>query len=374
LWTGFLGLRRSLANPHFASCQPARTFRRLPRLKIFILKPSSLGDVVQALPVLRLLKRHRPEAQIHWWIDAGLAPLLEGDPDLASIVPFDRRRWRSPSRWADAWRGLMWMRRQRFDWVIDLQALARSALVAWLCGGRFTVGLEDLREGAATFYDIAVPRPSPLTHAVDWYLEVLRRPGVPVHADFDWLPRRAAIAASVVSRWPSAGATWPGLQPGARWLNKRWPIQAYAALVQRLAIDDPTLRFAVFGGGADRALADAVCAARPDRCLNLAGEINLLEMVEWIRRLRALVSNDTGPMHVAAALRIPVIALFGPTEPRRTGPYGQIDRILQHRLPCVPCLKSRCHYPHPLECLHRITVSQVCDAVRRRLEDPPRPS
>jgi len=341
-------------------------------LKVLILKPSSLGDVVQALPVLRLLKRHRPGAQVHWWIDRRLAPLLEGDPDLTELIPFARHHWRSLRCWPAAWRGLAWLRRQRYDWVVDLQALARSGVVAWLVRGRLTIGLEDLREGAATLYDVRVPRPSPATHAVDWYLAVLSRLAVPVHSDFTWLPPRPQIADRIAARWPSAGATWISVQPGARWSNKRWPVEFFAAVVERLADGHPELRFAVLGGGDDRALAEAVCAARPDRCLNLAGENSLLEMVEWIRRSRLTISNDTGPMHVAAALGKPVVALFGPTEPRRTGPYGQTDRVLQARLPCVPCLRSRCHHVRPLECLRLITVSHVCDAVRQRLAEFPR--
>src|SRR5581483_11138905 len=94
-----------------------------PPVKILILKPSSLGDIVQALPVLRLLKLRWPESEIFWWIDSGLAPLLEGDPDLAGVVRFERRRWASPRHWPEMWRSILWMREQAFDLVIDLQCL-----------------------------------------------------------------------------------------------------------------------------------------------------------------------------------------------------------------------------------------------------------
>jgi len=339
-------------------------------LKILILKPSSLGDVVQALPVLRLLRKRRPDAQVDWWIDAGLAPLLEGDPDLATLIPFDRHRWRTPRIWVDAGRELARMRRARYDLVIDLQALARSSLIAWLARGRLTIGLDDTREGASALYDIRVPRPSPTTHAVDWYLAVLRLLEIPVHRDFVWLPERVEVADRIRARWPGGQMDWVGISPGARWENKRWPAERYAALVARLAEECPQLRFAVLGAASDRALAEAVCAGRPDRCVNLAGKISLPEMVEWIRRCRVLVSNDTGPMHVAAALGTPVVALFGPTDPRRTGPYDQVDHVLQHPLACVPCLKSRCSHAPPLECLRLISVDQVCEEVRQRLGEP----
>ena len=106
-------------------------------MKILILKPSSLGDVVQALPVLRLLKLQWPESEIFWWIDSSLASLLEGDRDLAGIVRFERRRWGSPVNWPEMWRSIRWMRTQQFDLVIDLQCLARTGIFAWLANTSF---------------------------------------------------------------------------------------------------------------------------------------------------------------------------------------------------------------------------------------------
>ncbi len=336
-------------------------------MKILILKPSSLGDVVQALPVLRLIKRHRPASQIYWWIDSQLGPLLEGDPDLAGVVPFERRRWASPLRWSEVWRSVRWLREQRFDWVIDLQCLLRSGVFGWLANGGLSVGLDEPREGARGFYDHIVPRPSPLTHAVDWYLLVLPVLGVPVGGDFQWLPLRPAVAESVRRRWPVAGARWIALQPGARWLDKRWPVESYAELVRLLAPSYPEHHFAILGGEDDRPLGEVIARAHPARCLDLTGRLSLPEMVEWLRLSELLVSNDTGPMHVAAALGTPLIALFGPTEPRRTGPYRQLEHVLQLNLPCVPCRKARCGYTQPFECLRGIPPPVVFAAVQKRL-------
>ena len=103
------------------------------------------------------------------------------------------------------------------------------------------------------------------------------------------------------------------------------------------------------------------------RCLDLTGKLSLPEMVEWMRRSELLVTNDTGPMHVAAALGKPVVALFGPTTPRRTGPYRQLEHVLQLSLPCVPCLKSRCRYAKPLECLRALPPSAAVQAAMARL-------
>ncbi len=336
-------------------------------MKIFILKPSSLGDVVQALPVLRLLKRHQPTSSIYWWIEASLGPLLEADPDLAGLVRFDRRRWASPARWAEGARSLERLRGEAFDLVIDLQALARSSVVAWLVRGRVTVGLDDPREGAPAFYDLRVPRSSALTHAVDWYLDVLRALAVPVGWDFDWLPARRDIQTAVRQRWCLDAAPFIAFQPGARWATKRWPAGHFAELLRLLAGDLPTHRFVVLGAAAETDLARALAAVAPDRCLNLAGKTTLPEMVECVRLSTLLVTNDSGPMHIAAALGRPVVGLFGPTEPRRTGPYGQMDGALQMRLPCVPCLRGHCRHQPPLECLTALSPERVRRAVVERL-------
>jgi lipopolysaccharide heptosyltransferase II len=337
-------------------------------LKILILKPSSLGDVVQALPVLRLLKRHLPASEIFWWIDAHLAPLLEDDPDLAGIVRFERRRWAAPRHWPEMFRSIHWMREQHFDWVIDLQCLARSGAFAWLANGKFLIGLDDAREGARGFYDLAVRRASFHTHAIDWYLAVLPPLGVPVHHHFQWLPERPQVARAVKSKWPIGNARWIAIQPGARWLHKRWPVEFFAELVQLLARKFSDAHFAVLGGEEDKPLGEIISRAGPDRCFNLCGQTSLLETIEWLRLCEMMITNDTGPMHVAAALGKPLIALFGPTEPRRTGPYRQLNNVLRIELPCSPCLKSHCIYVNPNECLNGLSPVAVFEFARKKLQ------
>ena len=341
-------------------------------MKILILKPSSLGDVVQALPVLRLLKRHLPASEIFWWIDSNLAPLLEGDPDLAGVVRFERRRWASPRHWPEMFRSLRWLRAQNFDWVIDLQCLARSGVFAWLASGKFLIGLDEVREGARGFYDLAVRRASFHTHAVDWYLAVLPHLGVPVHGNFQWLPERPQIAAEMKRKWPGKTERrtpdWIAIQPGARWANKRWPVKYFTVLIRLLAAKFSGVRFAILGGEEDQPLGEIVSRADPERCLNLCGQTSLPEMVEWVRLCDLMITNDTGPMHVAAALGKPLVALFGPTEPRRTGPYRQLDDVLRIDLPCSPCLKSHCAYSKPNECLNALSPAAVFEFARKKLE------
>jgi ADP-heptose:LPS heptosyltransferase len=131
------------------------------------------------------------------------------------------------------------------------------------------------------------------------------------------------------------------------------------------------LNFAILGGAEDEALGHTIAQALPGRCLDLTGKLSLPEMVEWIRWSELMVTNDTGPMHVAAALGKRVVPLFGPTEPARTGPYGQIQHALQLDLPCVPCMRSYCTYFKPLECLRALSPAAVFDTVRKRLAEVP---
>jgi heptosyltransferase I len=336
--------------------------------RVLILKPSSLGDVVQALPVLRLLKRDRPGSEVYWWLNESLAPLLEGDPDLAGLFLFSRRGWGSLARWRELIRQVRQMRRLTFDCVVDLQSLARSGWIAWLANGKLTVGLDDAREGARGFYDLIVSRPDYYTHAVDWYLAVLTALGVPAQGDFEWLPERPAVAAAVRSKWGATGV-WVGLTPGARWSNKRWPVESYAELVQLLHRGRPWLKFVVLGSREDGELGRVLAESAPGAVLDLTGRTTLPEMVEWVRRCEVLVTNDTGPMHVAAAVKCPVVALFGPTEPRRTGPYRQLDGVLRRSdLACVPCMSDRCHHAVPMDCLLGIGVETVAARVEWHLK------
>ena len=338
---------------------------RAARLKILILKPSSLGDVVHAMPVLRLLKLEFPESEIHWWLEDRLRPLLVGDPDLAAVAPFERRQWRSAQGWWRTVRVGWGLRRQRFDWVIDLQALARSAWFAWLANGALTVGLDSGREGARGLYDRVVARPHPDAHAVEWNLAVLHALGVPTDRSFEWLPHWPDAAAAIRQRQANDNVRWIMLCPGARWENKRWPTANFAALIKHLLAADAGLNIGVLGGREDQPLGRVLATENPGRCLDLTGQTSLPELVEWLRLGELLVNNDTGPMHIAAALGKPVVALFGPTHAGRTGPWQAPGEVLQADLPCVPCRKRTCANPIDRECLHVLSPERVAAAVGR---------
>lgn len=341
-------------------------------MKILILKPSSLGDVVHALPVLRLLKLHLPESKVFWWLETGLTPLLADDPDIAGIFSFERNAWATPRRWPQMWECVRAMRRERFDWALDLQGLARSGIFAWLANAGLVAGLDNPREGgregARMYYDVVAPRVKPGTHAVDRYVGILPKLGVPVHGNFQWLPERPQVAARVREKWQTAGARWIVLLPGARWNTKQWPVEHFCELTKQVAPLGKELRFVILGGKDDCALGRTIAEADPAHCLDLTGQTSLPEMIEWIRLSELVITNDTGPMHIAAALGRRVVALFGPTEPSGTGPYGQRENVLQLKEPpCIPCMKGECGFARPLACLRDITPGMVLERVKKSL-------
>lgn len=332
-------------------------------LKVLILKPSSLGDVIHALPVLRVLKGHYPQAEVHWWVEDSLAPLLENDQDLTTLQIFNRRNWCSPIGVFRELRSALKLRRERYDWVIDLQGLARSAWFGWLVRGKVTVGVDSGREGARAFYDVAVSRATPETHAVDWYLDVARAMGVDVSGDYEWLAKQPCTD----SRLPDPKAKLVVFCPGARWPNKRWPMEHFARLAAELQLRENHLRIAILGSSEDAGLSRAISNAAPNTCLDLAGKTALLDMVEWLRHARVVVANDSGPLHIAVALDRPLVALYGPTHVNRTGPYCRSDDAMRVSLHCAPCQVSYCKNPIDRECLRAISPGVVADAVQAYL-------
>lgn len=332
-------------------------------MKLLILKPSSLGDVIHALPVLRLIKRQRPHWQVHWWIAEGLAPLLENDPDLSAIHPFQRKGWNTPTGLMRGAKQFFQLHREKFDVVLDLQGLARSAFFSWIARPGLSIGLNQHREGAAAAYDVAVDRPSPNAHAVDWCRAVLPNLGLENNDEFTWMPSRES---SIPKDIPT-GKQLLVLCPGARWENKRWPIDSFETLTRQLLMERGNLRVVVLGGTEDVAMGRRL-SAMGARCIDKTGQTSLPEMVEWIRASDAMLTNDTGPMHVAAALGKPVVALFGPTDPRRTGPYRTQGNVLQStEMDCVPCLSRHCTATRERDCLRSIEAVNVAEAVRSLL-------
>jgi lipopolysaccharide heptosyltransferase I len=330
-------------------------------VKVLILKPSSLGDIIHALPVLRLIKQQRPHWKVHWWIAEHFAPILEMDRDVAALHHFHRNGWGTIG---GLWRGLRQLhqlRKEHFDVVIDLQGLARSALFSWVANGSYTIGLHQHREGAAAFYDVAIERPTLQTHAVDWCQKVLPALGLKSECKFEWIPSKPWIAKKIAGQGYLSSKRWIALCPGARWPSKQWPLESFSRLMEEFN-GDPQVHFVVVGGANDKSAGNQLGVHK--RCLDLTGQTTLPELVEWLRKCDVLVTNDTGPMHIAAAVGTSTVSLFGPTDPHRTGPYQARKNVL-HRtnLDCVPCFQRYCTRAVDRECLQEISPVQVFQAI-----------
>lgn len=338
--------------------------------RILIIKPSSLGDIVHALPTLAALRRRFPLAHMTWLVKrqwAGLLERVEGLDAVWSVEP-TLHGWLSQ---------VPRLRGADFDLAVDLQGLFRSGVMAWLAGCPTRVGFANGREGSPFFYTQRVSAPSPDMHAVDRYLLVAEALGASVQGEpafhFRTLDEDREGVARLLSRHglppshtPYTKGAWIAVNVAARWPTKRWPAAYFAAAIDQLQREGMG-PVALIGGPDERSAAQAVKALTKTELVDLTGETHPGLLPALLKSAALLLTNDSGPMHVAAAVGTPVVALFGPTSPMRTGPYGKQHRVLTSGVSCSPCFSRRCHNRIQIECLTNIAPEQVLEAVRAQL-------
>ncbi|MFZ2448661.1 MAG: lipopolysaccharide heptosyltransferase I [Syntrophobacteraceae bacterium] len=323
--------------------------------KILIIKPSSLGDIIHALQVLAMLYEDFPGAGIDWVVARGFHEILEDHPMIRRLWVIDKNAWKKArNAWATLGdlrtlaRGL---RRERYDIVIDLQGLFRSAMIGLFTGSAERVGWQSAREGARFTYKYRVGF-HPEIHAVERNIQLAEFVGCRMREpSFPFPP--IEISPDILRILPREYAV---IAPFAATAVKSWPARNFAELVSRLPL--PSV---IVGGASDARLADEMAAGSNGRAISLAGKTGLRELAAIISRARFFVSADTGPMHMAAALNVPVFAIFGPTNPVRTGPYGSIHTVIRKEMPCSPCYKRR-----PCDdwgCMSDITPEMVLKAI-----------
>ncbi len=322
--------------------------------KILIIKPSSLGDIVHSLPVLDALFRCFAGSEIHWLVAKGLEGLLEGHPMITRLWVIHKDEWKKISRFhstvAELRRLFRSLRAEGFDCAIDLQGLFRSGLIAKATGASLRIGFEEAKEGSTLFYTHTVAGGRDV-HAVDRYLKVASYLGCDVsEVRFPFPPPAAGAGEGV----PLSGE-YCVMVPGARKPVNRWPARRFGELAARLP-----LKTVVVGSRGDKVLADEVVRTAKGKAVSLAGKTDLRRLMSAIRNARFVVSNDTGPMHIAAAFGVPVFALFGPANPARTGPYGRGHTVIRKEIPCSPCYKRSCRKPL---CMDMIKIDEVAAAV-----------
>lgn len=338
--------------------------------RILIIKPSSLGDIIHALPVLAGLRAAHPHAHIAWLAGSAFVPLLDGHPLLDEVIPFDRRRfgrmWYHPGAFLAFWRFVARLRRRRFDLILDLQGLIRSGLISWFSGARRRIGFADAREGAWMFYSDRVALPPAETHAVERNLRLLEAVGAKVDKPEFPLGLRAEELDAASSRLREHGIqprSFAVVIPGARWKSKHWPASHLAELLRRMHADrmGPVV---LLGSPDERPWAESIIASSKAPVVNLVGTTTLRELAAMIHFARVVICHDSGPMHIAAALDRPTIALFGPTNPRRTGPYSAAARVLTNPVDCAPCYRRICPLGHQA-CLAQLSPDTVIKALRQ---------
>jgi len=333
---------------------------RLKPRRIALIKPSALGDVVHALPVLSALRDRWPAAHVTWVVNRAYEPLLTGHPHLNATLPFDRGALkRGPAAVPALYRFVAALRGGRFDLVLDLQGLLRTGLMSWVTGAPRRVGFASAREGAPRFYTDRVDVPdADRLHAVDRYWRVAEALGVTGQMRFH-VP--VAPGAQRRARDWLAGAARPlvMLAVGARWLTKRWPPENFAAAA--VAVLRQFGGTVVFVGGAeDRPLARAAADRLGAASLDLCGRTPIDVLAAVLNEADVVLANDTGPLHLAAALGRPVVAPYTCTLVERHGPYGQFQRAARAAIACHGSYLRSCDH---LSCLPTIPPSRVIPLV-----------
>jgi heptosyltransferase I len=328
---------------------------RLPRGgRVLVIRLSALGDVLFALETVAALRRERPDVRIDFLVEDRFESLLVGHPQLDDVLVYPRRRrWRIPaSLWA--------LRRRGYDVVFDLHGIQKSAMHVFCARARSKVGAQApaSREGAAWVCNLRVPMPTPLPHRADIGHHLLRAIGLSGEPAPPVLPD-AAVPDDLFAGLPRPLVfLHPGTSAFAAF--KRWPAERFAALAEQLV--ERGLGVAVGYGPGEEALARPALEAAPGARGVDGARLGLLGLAAAMRRADVVVAADTGPLHLAAAVGKPCVALFGPKDAARYGPraHARTHEVLFADVPCRPCRRRTCVTP---QCVLGLGVDEVFTAV-----------
>ena len=341
-------------------------------MKFLVIKPSSLGDVACAMPVVALLKRRYPDATVDWLVNkeyAGLARAAGAD----RVWEIDRRAWKKVSTWPRALFNYLGVAAklpfQRYDYTLDLQGLLRSGVFTALSNAKVAIGFADGRECSTWFYDRKVVVTRKLTHAALCNLAVLKELGI--EDDGEWPSFAPCDTESTLKKFGLFSRGYFIAVPTTRWKSKNWVPESIASVGRALS-ERYGLKGVLVGGEGDRELCESIRNLAPDVFLNLAGQTDWSQFLALAAEALCAVTPDTGPMHVMAAAGTPMIAVMGPTDPRRHGPYGSKNKVIQSKRRCLPCYHRDCvlgEEGKPSLCMADITPEMVLEAVGELLEE-----
>ena len=354
--------------------------------RILIVRLSAIGDVIHGLPVLCALRDALPEAYLGWVVEGRAGDLLECHPALDALVRVPRGWWKSPR---EVWRLRRQLRAMRFDTVIDLQCLTKSAVAAWLSGARRRIGKAgaDGRELSRWFHTELVAAGG--EHVIEHYLELLRPLGIGcqvsgfrcqvsaterpdstqtpplVRFDLPELLPDARMAEDYLRRSRLAVGQFAILNPGAGWPSKIWPAERYGELARRLARTHDLPSVAVWGVADELPLAEAIFSASRGAA-RLAPATSMRELAALCRRSALFVGSDTGPMHLAVAVGTPTISLHGPSRAEWCGAYGQQNIRLQARYEAGSALERRKADDSAMRAIEVELVADACGLILGR--------
>lgn len=332
---------------------------------ILIVKMSAIGDVIHALPVAAALKHSIPEAKITWVVEKPAADLVMNNPYIDHVVIFEKPKFKSFTGLLQNMPGFISaLRKQHFDVALDLQGLFKSAAISYLSGAGKRLVYCNPREFSHLVGE-PVNGPNSAGHVVERYLDVARQLGCIIDTPVFGItiPQKTADLAEARARQAglSLAESYVVLIPGTNWPNKCWPATHFAALADKLY--SKGLIPVITGGAAEQYIAQEIIQNMDIPAIDLTGKTSLLELAHILTHASAVVAGDTGPMHLAAAVNTPVVALFGPTDPDRNGPFGTGHKIILTERPCRGCWHRQC--PEGKDCLADIGAEAVLQAVEQ---------
>lgn len=343
---------------------------------ILIVKPSSLGDIFHTFPAVELLRQKYPKANFDWLVNPVFADAIDFSPvPIRRKIMFPRRELSRFSTFAGSFCKLAKeLRLEKYDLVVDFQGLFRSAFFGWLARGHHQIGYANPKEASARlFYQRQINPDVQCRHAIERNYNMAAQitklnsplPRLTINSEtrfkepvdhllkkFDIAPTEKLVAVT----------------PGARWESKCFPVELFAAVIKEVNQRHPQCHWLILGSKSECSDADKLISLLPEcRMLNFTGQTSIGEFAELIRRCCAIISNDSGPIHIAAAAAVPVFAFFGPTDPALTGPYGPQNHIFQADVNCLKCLERKC--PHQSNACHSLNPQKVAEALTHCLEE-----
>lgn len=347
-------------------------------MKLLVVKPSSLGDILHTFPALAELHAVMPKAEVSWVVNDSLASIVRLYPRLARVIPFPRKSLGGFNLRALR-EFLQTLRRDEYDAVLDFQGLLRSGLITRFARASQRFGFANAREGATFAYSHAVKLPSELKHAADknrfLAREFLRSQditpaeGVPepeLVLPSDWQLK----ADTLIRENHLDGRPLLAVGCASRWESKSWSSEFFAEVLRLVRQRCPEVKLWLLGSPDEYGRAQEVCdRAKLEGMVNLAGKTDLGTLSAMLARSQTLFTNDSGPMHIAAALRVPCVANFGSTDPDKTGPYGPKDRhyIIRTRCPQAPCFHRECPLHSQQACSAQASVEEAAQAILERI-------